>query len=243
MKKLTLFAVGLTLAGSLGANAGTLVFDPGASGPDTITNPGFTNFVDVDLNQDGYRDIELGIGGYFNTGGFVNALSDTNRFVGGPPPGVSQNLDGSFDAPYQEVYISSTNGIADLFSAGDEVGANTFGTDSGFEDLFDSPSDNAIPNVGDKGYLGFRIDIGTANYVPVDGFLPTGFNSTPMSFYAFLHVEHGSLIFGQAGYNNVAGAPAVIPGGNNPPPIPLPAGFPLLLTGLGLFAFAKRRKT
>lgn len=33
------------------------------------------------------------------------------------------------------------------------------------------------------------------------------------------------------------------PGGNNPPPVPLPAGLPLLLAGLGAFAFMRGRTT
>ncbi len=256
MKKLSICAVLLSTAGAFGASAGTVVFDPGQAGADTITDSGFSNFTSLDLNQDGVNDIELGIGGYFRAGGFVNALSDQFRFVGGPPnvtpPTVTVTdaagrdvlIDdpNSFEAPYQEVYISSTNGIADLFDAGDVVGANTFGDDSGFQDLFDAASDNAIPNVGDGGFLGFRLDIGTSIYRQLDGFLPTGFASTPESFYAFLEVEHGSIIFGQAGFNNVAGAGAIIPGGPTTP-IPLPAGLPLLLAGLGAFAFVKRRKS
>lgn len=256
MKKLSICSILLSSAGTFGASAGTVVFDPGQAGADSITDSGFSNFTSLDLNQDGVDDIELGIGGYIRAGGFVNALSNEFRFVGGPPsvtPPTVTVTDASvrviptddvisFEAPYQEVFISSTNGIADLFDAGDVVDASTFGDHSGFQDLFDAASDNAIPNVGDGGFLGFRLDIGTSIYRQLDGFRPTGFASTPESFYAFLEVEHGSIIFGQAGYSNVASAGAIIPGGSTTP-IPLPAGLPLLLAGLSAFAFVKRRKS
>ena len=238
-KKSFAYTILLSFAGTFGASAGTVLFDPSQAGADTISGSGFSNFTNLDLNQDGVNDIQLGIGGYFRAGGFVNALGEF-RFLDGPPNGATDQGNG-FEAAYQEVYISSTNGVAHLFEAGDVVGDRTFGDDSGFEDLFDAVADNAIPNVGDGGYLGFRLDIGTSIYQNVDGYLPSGFNSTPESFYAFLEVEHGSIIFEQAGFSNAAGAGALIPGGTTQP-IPLPAGLPLLLAGLGAFAFVKRRK-
>ncbi|MCX7567495.1 VPLPA-CTERM sorting domain-containing protein [Sulfitobacter sp. F26169L] len=249
MKKPSIYAILLSFAGTFGASADTIVFDPGQAGADTISDFGFSTFTNLDLNQDGVDDIQLGIGGYFDVGGFVNALLDY-RFMDGPPRPVGITsarisdgaYQGSFEAAYQEVYISSTNGVADLFEAGDVVGASSFGDDSGFEDLFGSTANNAIPTVGDSGYLGFRLDIGTSIYENLDGYLPRGFINVPDSVYAFLNVEHGSIIFGQAGFSNVAGAGAVIPGGNPTTPVPLPAGLPLLLAGLGAFALVKRRK-
>jgi len=220
------------------AQADTIVFDPGAVGVDTLENNG--DSARIDLNQDGFDDVLLRIGNARNNAG--DGLVDTNfenLFIGGPGDGTFPL---QFEEFYQEVFISATNGVADLFAAGDEIGPNTFNDSSRFETLFGG-SDNALPNLGDSGYLGFRLDIGTSIYQNIDGFLDTGFNGTPESFYGFLFVEHGSINFGQAGFSNVAGAASVVPGGGGSKPnvVPLPASSLLLIAGLAGFGAVRRK--
>lgn len=229
------------------ASAETIVFDPLAAGVDVITGSGSSNSLGIDINQDGYDDVRAGIGIFFGTGGFIQAINNDFRFVDGPPPGVMQGMDGSFIAPFQTVAISATGTTPNLFSAGDEVGADTFGDDARFADLFGSSGTNDVnilPDVGDSGFLGFRIDLGMSSYVPIDGFLPNGFIGTPDSIFGFLFLEHGSIRIGQAGFNNASGQAALIPGAG-PSPVPLPAALPLMGAGfaaLGFLGWRRKRK-
>lgn len=243
--KHTTFALAAFLGLGSVASADTIVFDPLATGVDTLSNNGDT--ANIDLNQDGYADVQAGIGRFFETGGYLLAINDQFRFVNGDPdPDPQDPFSFSFIAPLQEVAIAATNGLATLFSAGDEVGADDFANTVVFADLFGSggSATNLLPDVGDTAFFGFRIIMGDGEYQQLDGFLPTGFVGPTETFYGFLEVTHGSVQIGLAGYNNAAGQAAVIPGGTpNQPVVPLPASAVLLLAGLaGLGAMGTQRK-
>ncbi|OAN78012.1 hypothetical protein A8B78_13445 [Jannaschia sp. EhC01] len=249
-----LLAAGAVALSASVASANTVTFDPLAQGDDTISQPGRDNYVSLDLNQDGYNDILLGISdGRFSFGrAFVQALSDQFRFVDGPPvtpvpveptpndnPRDYDDNPFQFVAPYQEVLISDR-----LYGAGDTIAEADFSTNR-FDALFGSTSasfPNLLPEVGDTAYFGFRIEIGESQYQMIDGFLPTGFIGDSQVFFGFLQLSHGSIVIGQAGYTTTPSVSAVIPGGG-PSPVPLPAGAVLLLGALGgLGAMRLRRR-
>lgn len=232
--------------------AATIITDPGAAGTDTLNNNG--ERLSLDLNRDGHDDIQVGIGGAANllNEGWMATLSDQFRFVGGNPnapiqvfsiQNVQLPIFGGFVAPYQEVRIASSDGINPTkFGAGDSVDASAFSDPiTGRSNLYGDVN-AALPSIGDSAFFGIEISIGESEYLPLDGFLPTGFLSTPDIFYAFIEITHGSLIVNSAGYNNVAGAAAVIPGGNNPPAVPLPASAWLLGAAVAGFGTLRRKR-
>lgn len=217
------------------SQAATVVFDPLSAGDDTVTTAGSSNYLAVDVNQDGNTDLSLGIQASAFGGAFV-------RGVDLPTPDVSgEEAFRGFEAAYQEVTLSQT-----LFGAGDVINADTFGTPDNNIFLYGrgtSSAENILPNVGDSAFFGVRIQTGTALYQDFDGVFTDGFlDGAPIeTIFGFIEISHGSVVVGSVGYNNDAISSITVPGGDAVSAVPLPASAVLMLGALGGLGAVRRK--
>lgn len=232
----TLLLTGALITGSFsGANASTIIVD---YNPDVVIESGDFEFLDV--NDDGFGDVY----------GQISQFSGDARVGGGFADFADPGSSTGFTATQGEV-LQDASGNAILLGEDVEVDASIAGIVGGLWSSASAllysgadPDDGPLGGVGTQGFVGVRMSIFEAFGNDGCGGCEGGDDPIFQGYqYGWLDVTHGSLIFSQAGYGNGLGVAATTPGGNPPPPpIPLPAGFPLLLAGLGAFAFVKRRK-
>lgn len=231
----TLLLSGAFMAATVsGAAAATIIVD---YNPDIVIENGQFDFMDVnaDAHSDAYGQISQ-FSGDASVGGSFSDFADPSR-----PSG--------FSATQGEI-LQDASGDAILLGAGVDVNAAIAGIMGGLWSsasalLYSGSDPNTGPlgGVGSQGFVGVRISVFEAFGNDGCGGCEGGQNPVFEGYqYGWLDVTHGSLIFTQAGYGNGLGVTATTPGGGSTP-IPLPAGLPLLLAGLGSFAFMKRRKS
>lgn len=98
----------------------------------------------------------------------------------------------------------------------------------------------AIPNVGDRAFVGLKLDYFSLS-PDRDGCngCEFGFEQQLLETrYAWLDLEHGSVVIHGTGYGDGPGVAAVTPTLSN---VPLPAGLPLMLAGLGSLVWMRKR--
>ena len=182
-----------------------------------------------DLNQDGIDDFILGLNSFTNADGDSIEKADIigiKRVVF--PPQFKNPLElTSFILADEDDFD-----FALALNPGDTVGASINRPDTRISEIFDSqnPTLGDFTEVGDTGFLGLSIELFNEVTQSVD------------THFGFAAIERGSVTITQLGFQTIAGANAVIPGGT-PAPIPLPATLPLMISGAaGLLALRRKKK-
>ena len=224
----------LALGVATAAQATTITVD---YDPDVVVTTGGFEFFDV--NDDGSGDAFVSISSFSGDariGGAFDDFADPNSPTG-------------FTLSEGEV-LQDNSGNAILLGNGETVNANTAAEKSGIwsssSALLYSGADTSLGplgGVGTQGFAAIRVGLFDASGDDGCGGCEGGGGIGPLNgyIYGWLDLTHGSVVVSQAGYGNGFGVTATTPGGN-PPVIPLPAGLPLLLAGLGGLAVLKRRK-
>lgn len=239
---LPLAALSILVSGAIGTSVSAATIVSSAFDGDVIET---YESRDLDLNGNGNWDIRFSNFGasLVDLGPQVYQIGDivyATRFV--------STVDGS------DIYESVTG-----FSPGDSISAAS-GIFESYGILYHSGSDfdngfygtnTMVQNVGDQGYIGIEMLVGHLG--EPDGFTNPDF-ILDETYYGWLGVEHGildgldTIILGDFGLQNESGLAALIPNGPTVPTdpisaVPLPAGLPMLLAGLGTFGFLRRRKS
>jgi len=185
--------------------------------------------------ENGYFDVDINGNGEFDIG--FEAFDYPSGTQEGYVYTYSYELNGVlYQAGIVDENVNNAT-VAKGFAAGDEIDENagSFGGGSLLYVNGSGGSNGILAGAGSTGYLGFQI-LSSDNYGADDGYY---FLDTPDAQYGYFEVSRGSVVLGSFGLQSTIGAAAIIP---DPSVVPLPAGMPLLLAGLGGFAALRRRK-
>lgn len=146
----------------------------------------------------------------------------------GPPNGYPTQYTGPMNG-YPIGYVGPPNGYPDDFNLHSPEQQQVWPDPTQCEVSASGPVDSCIVLVGDQNVWPIAHDGGYPTMEELVG---------EVTGYAYLDMTRGSLIFNGFGYN-LAGS--VTTPSANVTPVPLPAGLPLLLAGLGAFAVLRRQ--
>lgn len=193
----------------------------------------FGSVANLDVNGDGEADFEV------YDDGDSGSIGGWDTYLSLP----YSNEDISYDYFHVLMVDANTYGTGSaLFPEGAEIGWDTATDFEWGVDIYGGSGKNLLPEVGDSGYLGFVIEYYVSCYEGDDYCLEyAAFGDTVYTNHQFgwLHVEHGSVVIDSYGLGEIGGS-ATVPS-TNVSAVPLPAGLPLLLAGLGAFGLARRR--
>ncbi|SFR17396.1 VPLPA-CTERM sorting domain-containing protein [Poseidonocella sedimentorum] len=215
------------------ASAATVVVDTNPNINTGYSGTTITNGVQhIDVLANGQSDLRFVAGSYF--GGISFALVSGGSYA--TDGKLYQTSIARFrDAVSLEYFLTG-------FSVGDLVGepGATFGSSGKlYDDTFLSEK-GPLKAPGSTAYIGFRIQA-SSTYGTDDGLYFIG--APEETYYGYIELTRGSVILGDIGLSGISGASVLIPasssGGTST--VPLPAGMPLLLAGLGGFAALRRK--